>query len=261
MYVYITYLLLFSKLVWGNILLGKSKCPLYIATLATYEYSMQSAFLRSQIAKFSGQKCDLEIVTTNCSFQELTKFKTNEVRQHKNSFAGIDVKIGAILSVLKRIPQNSVLLWLDSSLVVNKFNFLQIKLSMKGREILFVREGSSKRIGANIGVILMKNTPRVTQLFNTTLSYVRQGHWDQGVVCCLLGLHTGYSCKNIKTLSQTLKWSYLSSRFAVVKKVGPYSCDFRKKFKGVSKRNLPMFLKLIGDSKRRARCLEILRKP
>lgn len=165
MYVYITYLLLFSvKIVGGNILLGKSRCPLYIVTLATNEYSMQSAFLRSQIAKFSGQKCDLEIVTTNCTFQELTKFKTNEVRQHKNSFAGIDVKIGAILSFLERIPQNSVFLWLDSSLVVNNFNFLQIKLSIKRREILFAREGSSKKIGANIGVILMKNTPRVTQL-------------------------------------------------------------------------------------------------
>jgi len=250
------------KLAAGNILVAKSRCPLYIVTLATNEYSTQSAFLRSQIAKISGRKCDLEIVTTNCTFQELTKFKTNEVRQHKNSFAGIDVKIRAILSVLERIPQNSVFLWLDSSLVVfNKYNFSRIKLSMKRREILFAREGSGKKIGANIGVILMKNTPRVTQLFNTTLSYVRQGHWDQGIVCCLLGLHTGYSCKNIKTLSKTLKWSYLNNRFAAVKKVGPYSCDFRKKFKGISERNLPMFLKLIGDSKRRARCLEILRKP
>ena len=128
---------------------------------------------------------------------------------------------------------------------------------------MFAREGSGKKMGANIGVIVMKNTPSVTQLFNTTLSFIRQGHWDQGVICCLLGLHNGYNCENIKTqnISLKLKWSYLSNRFVAVKKVGPFSCDFSKKFKGISKHHLPVFLKLIGDSKKRARCLEILRKP
>lgn len=256
------YLLLISvRSAVGNSLVTKRRCPLYIATLATNEYLAQSEFLRHKIAEVSGQKCDLEIVATNSTFQELTVFKSDKVR-HKNSFAGIDVKIRAILSVLKRIPQNSLFLWLDSSLVVlNKYNFLLIKLSMKRREILFAREGSGKKMGANIGVIVMKNTPRVTQLFNTTLNFVEQGHWDQGVICCLLGLRTGYNCENIKTQRTLLKWSYLSNRFVAVKKVGPFSCDFSKKFKGISKRNLPVFLKLIGDSKKRARCLEILRKP
>jgi len=127
MHVY--FLLLSAKLVGGISVVTGSECPLQIATLATNEYLTQSAFLRSQIAKFSGKKCNLEIISTNSTFKELTRFEIDEGRRHKNSFAGIDVKILAVLSVLERIPQNSIFLWLDSSVVVlNKLNFFLFKL-------------------------------------------------------------------------------------------------------------------------------------
>jgi hypothetical protein len=171
------------------------------------------------------------------------------------------VKIEAILSFLERIPQDDLFLWLDSSmLVLNRLNFYRAKLFLKKRDILFAQEGSHKKKSPNIGVILMRKTPGITKLFNATLDYVRQGFWDQRVVCCLIGVHTGRSCKYIKPKNENLKWSYLNHRFAVVKKIGPYSCDISKKFKGVSKKQLPMLLKLIGNSERRERCLEIHRR-
>ena len=104
----------------------------------------------------------------------------------------------------------------------------------------------------------MRNTSGITKFFSATLDYIRQGFWDPGVVCCLAGARTGRNCKQIK--SENLKWSYLNHRFAVVKKIGPYSCDISKKFKGVSKKQLPMLLKLIGNSERRERCLQIHRR-
>ena len=258
----LTYVFLLSvTAATGSVLVTKGECPLHIATLATNEYLTQSAFLRRQVAKFSGSKCSLEIFTTNCTFQELKKYKVQEGRRHQNPFTGIDVKIGAILSFLERIPQGDMFLWLDSSmLVLNRLNFYRAKLFLKNRDILFAQEGSYKKKSPNIGVILMKNTPDTTMFFNATLDYVRQGFWDQGVVCCLIGVHTGYSCEHIKPKSENLKWSYLNHRFAVVKKIGPYSCDISKKFKGVSKKQLPMLLKLIGNSERRERCLQIHRR-
>lgn len=245
----------------GEYNLLRKKCPYHIATLSTTEYLQQSSFLKHQVASFSSGVCNLEVVKTK-SFKEVSKFEVAFGKQYRNSFSGVDIKISAILKTLTSLPANSALLWLDSStIVLNSIGNIQANSILHRNDILFIREVVERRVSANIGVILMKNTPDVVNFFNITLSYIWEGFWDQGIVCCLLGIPTRHSCEHIEKYRGEMKWSYLKRTFALIKSIKKSSkCYLDNNTIGGKKRKLPIFLKLIGNKDRRAECLQLFQR-
>ena len=258
------YCLLFPPPAFSAVLNSKvyeiDSCPYYIATLSTTEYLQQSSYLKRQIVSFSNGDCDLRIVQTR-SFQEVSKFKVVSGRRYPNAFSGVDIKILAVLDTLKSVPVNSTLLWLDSStIVLNSIDTAEGESLLHGKDLLFAQEVVGKKFSANIGVILMKNTPQLVSFFNVTLAYIRQGYWDQGIICCLLGIPTRHSCEHIERYRGKIKWSYLKRAFAAIKSIkGNSKCRLdNNDHRG--KRKLPVFLKLIGDKEKRSKCLKLFRE-
>ena len=235
-------------------------CPYYIATLATTEYLQQLSYLKHQIVSFSNGVCDLRTVQTG-SFQEVSKFKVVSGRQYPNEFSGVDIKISAVLDTLKSLPVNSTLLWLDAStIVLNSIDTTEGESLLHGKDLLFAQQVVGKKFSANIGVILMKNTPQLVIFFDLTLTYIRAGYWDQGIICCLLGIPTRHSCEHIERYRGKIKWSYLKRAFAAIKSIkGKSKCRFDNNVHR-GKRKLPVFLKLIGDKEKRSKCLKLFRE-
>ncbi|CAL6337949.1 unnamed protein product [Bathycoccus prasinos] len=57
--------------------------------------------------------------------------------------------------------------------------------------------GESGKKKVNIGVLLMRNGAAVQEFLRRILSKVSEGHWDQGVACCMLNKKSKYKCKGI----------------------------------------------------------------
>ena len=89
--------------------------------------------------------------------------------------------------------------------MLNSIDTAEGESLLHGRDLLFAQEVVGKKFSANIGVILMKNTPQLVILFNLTLTYIRAGYWDQGIICCLLGIPTRHSCEHIERYRGKIK--------------------------------------------------------
>ena len=107
-------------------------------------------------------------------FRKYLSSKLSVADRYPNAFSGVDIKILAVLDTLKSVPVNSTLLWLDSStIVLNSIDTAEGESLLHGKDLLFAQEVVGKKFSANIGVILMKNTPQLVSFFNVTLAYIR----------------------------------------------------------------------------------------
>lgn len=241
----------------------RCSCPFTIATFATDRYTSHVNELRKSVLSITKRQCSLEVIHAgnelDLSRNNLTRSKVRRI-PYRNPFAGVDAKVKAILGVLQGIPNESLLLWTDASvLLLNSLDF-NIVLALKQFDILFIRERRGiDRL--NLGVILMKNNHSIRKLFNETLLFTQKGYWDQGIVSCALGSKLGPKAleKNCTKVGirrhHEILWSFLPDSFAQTTKVLVGAACI-KDFSEPS----PTFLKFTGDKARRFQCFKDFKK-
>jgi len=227
-------------------------CTFLAVTLVTDEYISYAQMLQERISQLTTGACKLEILyagSENKLYQNRAKTTENEV-QYDNKFAGVDVKNVAIQEILDCMPESSILLWIDATVLLMNFVQNDVPSIIGSSQISFAREGSKS---INIGVMIIRNEQATKLFFRRVTKYIRHGYWDQGVISCMLSMRTRHDCSRIKFFSR-IHWSLLPVSFAEVFRVRssgmcPVSRFFNQK--------APSFIKLIGpDPRERMSCME-----
>lgn len=229
-----------------------SKCTFFAATLVTDEYISHAVMLQKRIKQLTSDLCQLEIVYAG-NKTELYKNRLHTSKseiQYDNKFAGIDVKNVAIQGILDCMPEHSVLLWIDATILVMNFESKNVLNIIGSNHILFAREG---RKSINIGVMIIRNQRASRIFFERVTKYIQRGYWDQGVVSCMLSSKTRHNCSRIK-ISPTIRWSFLPAPFAEVFRVRNSGICPESRF---FSQEAPSFIKLIGPNQaKRVMCMQ-----
>ena len=169
-----------------------------------------------------------------------------------NKFRGNGVKIATLLENISKLPMNSTFLWIDATVILPDGHFPSTQMLDLLRDHDMVVAGESGKKKVNIGVLLMRNGAAVQEFLRRILSKVSEGHWDQGVACCMLNKKTKYKCKGISRF-KGVKYRFFPDSIVDVEGIFSTSeCRHKvAKLKVVS----PAIVKLVGLKSPRDACI------